>query len=128
MTIGAPESLAAFRLPEIIREFRSKFPQVKFILKPGVCWEFPDLIRSGGLDLAFLLQPENNDQDLITIILVQEKMALIAPPDHYLVNYDYVEPEDLKNETLLHTEPGCNYRELFEQQLNSRGIFPNPDL
>ncbi|EGW41807.1 LysR family transcriptional regulator [Desulfosporosinus sp. OT] len=128
LMIGAPESLAAFRLPRIIREFRNKFPEVKIILKPGVCWEFPDLIRTGDLDLAFLLQPEIKDRDLYIKTLVQEKMALIAPPDHPLVNYAHVEPEHLKDETILHTEHGCSYRVLFEQQLNSHGIFPNPCL
>lgn len=128
LTIGAPESLAAFRLPEIIRDFKSRYPEVKIILKPGVCWELPNLIRSGDLDLAFLLQPETKDRDLCIETLVQEKMALIASVDHPLINYNYVNPEHLKDETILHTEPGCTYRALFEQQLNSHGIFPNPDL
>lgn len=128
LVIGAPESLAAFRLPMIIREFRDKLPEVKLILKPGVCWEFPDRIRSGDLDLAFLLQPEIKERDLYSKTLVQEKMALIAPPNHRLVHQSAVEPEDLKDETILHTETGCTYRVLFEQQLNSHGIFPDPNL
>ncbi|HBW34965.1 LysR family transcriptional regulator [Desulfosporosinus sp. BICA1-9] len=128
LTIGAPESLAAFRLPEIIREYKNRYPDVKIILKPGVCWELHDLIRSGELDLAFLLQPETEDRDLYIETLVHEKMALVSPPGHPLVPYEYVEPTHLKDETILHTEPGCTYRTLFEQHLNSHGIFPNPDL
>ncbi|MDR3586978.1 MAG: LysR family transcriptional regulator [Desulfosporosinus sp.] len=128
LTIGAPESLAAFRLPGIIREYKSRYPKVKIILKPGVCWELHDLIRSGELDLAFLLQPETEERDLHIETLVHEKMALIAPPGHPLVSYEYVEPAHLKDETILHTEPGCTYRALFEQYLNSHGIFPDPDL
>lgn len=128
LTIGAPESLVVFRLPGIIREFRSSHPEVKIILKPGLCWEFTDLIRSGNLDLAFLLQPEIKDRDICIETLVQEKMALIAPPEHPLVNCDYVGPEHLKDETIIHTESGCSYRALFEQQLNSHGIFPKTDL
>ncbi|MDQ7093680.1 LysR family transcriptional regulator [Desulfosporosinus sp. PR] len=128
LTIGAPESLAAFRLPDIIREYKKRYPDVKIVLKPGVCWELHDLIRTGELDLAFLLQPETEVRDLHLETLVQEKMALIAPPDHPLVSYKHVEPENLKDETILHTEPGCTYRALFEQHLNSHGIFSNPDL
>lgn len=128
LTIGAPESLAAFRLPGIIREYKSCYPEVKIILKPGVCWELHDLIRSGKLDLAFLLQPETGDRDLHIETLVHEKMALIAPPDHPLVHCEHVEPADLKDETILQTEQGCTYRTLFEQHLNSHGIFPNPEL
>lgn len=128
LTIGAPESLAAFRLPGIIREYKSRYPDVKIILKPGVCWELHTQIRSGELDLAFCLQPETEDRDLHIETLVHEKMALIAPPDHPLVPYEYIEPAHLKDETILHTEPGCTYRVLFEQYLNSHGIFSNPDL
>jgi DNA-binding transcriptional LysR family regulator len=128
LTIGAPESLAAFRLPGIIREYKSRYPEVKIILKPGVCWELYDRIRSGELDLAFLLQPEADDRDLHIETLVQEKMALIAPRNHPLVPCEHVEPAHLKDETILHTEPGCTYRILFEQYLNSHGVFSNPNL
>lgn len=128
LTIGAPESLAAFRLPGIIRDYKSRYPEVKITLKPGVCWELRDLIRSGELDLAFLLQPETEDRELHIETLVHEKMALIAPPDHPLVHCEHVEPSNLKDETILQTEQGCTYRALFEHHLNRHGIFPNPDL
>lgn len=128
LTIGAPESLAAFRLPEIIRECKSRYPEIKIILKPGVCWELLDLVRSGELDLAFALQSETEDRELCIETLVHEKMALIAPPDHPLVHCENIEPAHLKDETILHTERGCSYRALFEQHLNKHGIFPNPDL
>ncbi|WCK53740.1 LysR family transcriptional regulator [Aneurinibacillus sp. Ricciae_BoGa-3] len=128
LTIGAPESLAAFRLPAVIQEYRSLYPEVKIILKPGVCWEMRGLVRRGDLDLAFLLEPEVEEPDLQVDTLVYEKIALVAPPDHPFVQKKAVVPEDLKNETLLHTEPGCSYRTLIEKHLNSHGVFPNPDL
>lgn len=128
LTIGAPESLAAFRLPGIIREFKELYPAVKIILKPGVCWEISERIRSGELDLAFLLQLETEERDLRMEPLISEKMALIASPGHPLAESSRVLPGHLKDETILHTEPGCTYRALFEQQLASHGIFPSPGL
>jgi DNA-binding transcriptional LysR family regulator len=128
LSIGAPESLAAFRLPDIIRECRSRYPDVKIILKPGECWELTERIRTGELDLAFLLQPVAEERDLTVETLVQEQMALIAPPGHPLVHCERVEPAHLKDETILYTEPGCTYRALFEQQLNRHGVYPNQEL
>jgi DNA-binding transcriptional LysR family regulator len=128
LTIGAPESLAAFRLPAIIREYTSLYPQVKIILRPGVCWELRSLARSGELDIVFLLEPEVQEHDLHIETLVIEKMAIVAPPDHPLALRSVIEAEDLKEETLLHTEPGCSYRTLFEKHLNSCGVFPGTDL
>lgn len=126
--IGAPESLAAFRLPGIIKEFRGRYPQVQITLKPGVCWELTELVRAGELDLAFLLQPETEYKDLHSETLIHEAMTLVAPLNHSLLNLDEVEPIHLKDETILHTETGCTYRTLFERHLNSHGVFPDPKL
>ncbi|WP_379127051.1 LysR family transcriptional regulator [Paenibacillus sp. sgz500958] len=128
LRIGAPESLAAFRLPGIIKEFRSSFPQVQILLKPGDCMELTGLVRSGELDLAFLLQPETEYKDLHVDTLIHEEMALLAPLNHPLVLLEEVEPQHLISETILHTEAGCTYRTLFERHLNSYGVFLDPSL
>ncbi|QQZ59941.1 LysR family transcriptional regulator [Paenibacillus sonchi] len=128
LRIGAPESLAAFRLPGIIKEFRGRYPQVQITLKPGVCWELTEFVRSGELDLVFLLQPETEYKDLHTETLIQEAMALVAPLGHPLLELAEVLPHHLKDETILHTETGCTYRTLFERHLNSHGVFPDPKL
>ncbi|CAM2928419.1 LysR family transcriptional regulator [Paenibacillus sediminis] len=128
LTIGAPESLAAFRLPAIIKQYTEKYPQVKLALRPGACWELRNLTRSGELDLAFTLETELSDPDLHIETLVIEEMALVAPPTHPLAAFDQLQTEDLRDVTFLHTEPGCSYRSLFEKHLNSRGIFTNTDL
>ncbi|MBY0009749.1 LysR family transcriptional regulator [Paenibacillus typhae] len=128
LRIGAPESLAAFRLPGIIKEFRGSHPKVQITLKPGACWELTEFVRTGELDLAFLLQPETEYKDLICETLIHEAMTLVAPLDHPLVRLKEVVPLDLKDHTILHTETGCTYRTLFERHLNSHGVFPDPNL
>ncbi|MNI45361.1 HTH-type transcriptional regulator GltR [compost metagenome] len=128
LRIGAPESLAAFRLPGIIKEFRGRYPQVQITLKPGACWELTEFVRSGELDLVFLLQPETEYKDLHTETLIHEAMTLVAPLGHPLLELAEVLPLHLKDETILHTETGCTYRTLFERHLNSHGVFPDPKL
>ncbi|WP_379152048.1 LysR family transcriptional regulator [Paenibacillus sp. sgz5001063] len=128
LRIGAPESLAAFRLPGIIKEFRGRYPQVQITLKPGACWELTEFVRSGELDLVFLLQPEKEYKDIHIETLIQETMTLVAPLGHPLLDLDEVLPLHLKDVTILHTETGCTYRTLFERHLNSHGVFPDPKL
>ncbi|KAA9006577.1 LysR family transcriptional regulator [Paenibacillus spiritus] len=128
LKIGAPESLAVYRLPDVIRDFRSRYPGVELVLKPGPCGHLLDLARTGELDLALILQPVTEDRDLEIATLIQEDMALVAPPGHPLGKKDKVEPAHLIEETLLHTESGCSYRLLFEQYLNRHGVFPDPQM
>ncbi|MDF2935208.1 MAG: transcriptional regulator [Paenibacillaceae bacterium] len=128
LVLSAPESLTAFRLPAVIREFKSRYPAVQIILKPGVCWEMTERIKSGEMDLVFMLQLPTEDKDLHIEPLVEERMTLIAPPGHPLEKADPVTPGDLKEEVMLYTEPGCTYRALFEHSLNACGVYPSQGL
>jgi DNA-binding transcriptional LysR family regulator len=129
LTIGAPESLCAFRLPPLLQEFRRNFPTVKIILRPGLCWQLRQQVRSGEIDLAFLLDEDKGEgNDLHAEVLTAEPIKLIAPPAHPLTERKAVQPQDLKDETLFLTEVGCSYRTLFEQQLNSYGIYLDQQL
>ncbi|MBH8603568.1 LysR family transcriptional regulator [Thermoactinomyces sp. CICC 10522] len=123
LTIGTPESLAAFRLPALLQEYKQRFPKVKLIINPGLCTEMRNLLRRGELDLAFLLEAEHEEEeDLAVETLVFEEMALVAAPDHPLARAEEVKPKDIQNEIILQTEKGCSYRTLFEQYLMRNGI------
>ena len=49
---------------------------------------------------------------------------VLAPPDHPLVGRARVAPADLAGEPILLTEPGCNYRLMFERELAEAGVEP----
>jgi hypothetical protein len=46
---------------------------------------------------------------------------MVALPNH---PKSVLSPVDLKDETLLLTETGCSYRNIFEESFNSAGIYP----
>lgn len=128
LTVGAPESLCAYRLPALLRAYRQRFPQVKIILRPGLCWELRQNVRSGEFDVAFLLDERIEMNDLICESLKQENIVLVAPPGHPLTRRSSVMPQDLQTETVFLTETGCSYRSLFEQQVNARGVYLDQQL
>jgi DNA-binding transcriptional LysR family regulator len=126
LVIGSPESLAAYRLPTLIQDYKRRFPKVNIVLKPGVCWEMRQLLRRGQLDIAFLMEAGCEEEtDLYSEILVTEEMAIVAAADHPLKEVPKILPEHLARETFLHTENGCSYRALFEEYLLNNGMNPN---
>ncbi|GGE09390.1 LysR family transcriptional regulator [Marinithermofilum abyssi] len=126
LVIGAPESLTAYRLPVILREYRRRYPQVKLVMQPGHCWKMRAKLRKGELDVAFLLEEPRDEEDLVIRSLVDEELVMIAPPHHPLASNEEVLPEALQGETLLKTEAGCTYRELLDYRLKKAGI-PSDD-
>ncbi|AUS08482.1 LysR family transcriptional regulator [Laceyella sacchari] len=125
LTIGSPESIAAFRLTDVILTYKRKYPQVNLVVKPGLCLEMSHLVRSGEIDVAFtMLQKPLVEPDMHLETLVWEKMALVAAPDHPLARLERVEASDLIDQSFLHTEAGCSYRSSFELALRKHGVVP----
>jgi DNA-binding transcriptional LysR family regulator len=52
-------------------------------------------------------------------VLAVEPLALVAAPGHALAGGGPVATAELTGESLLATEPGCAYRDLFERELTA---------
>ena len=123
LVISAPETLSAYRLPPLLKQFRQKFPRVQLILRSYAVGESINHLSDGSVDVAIVLSaPLPPASGIIDTPLVKEPFLLLAAPEHPLARLPRVEPEDLRTETLLLTEVGCTYRTAFEQRLLAAGI------
>ena len=129
LTIGAHESQCTYRLPPILREFRSRYPQVQLIFRPIVSdRDSQAMLVQGALDAAFLLELPVKPDQLLVEPLVEEQIMLLTHPEHRLVRCPRVFPADLDGETIFTTEQGCSYRQLFEQSLLAAGVYPGAKI
>ncbi|MBD0380829.1 LysR family transcriptional regulator [Paenibacillus sedimenti] len=131
LRIGAPESLFTYRLPPILREFRSRCPKVELHFKPDFYPGHLGLRREvmqGTVDVALFFNYPRLSDTLIVEQLLQETLLLIAEPDHPLTRLETVLPGKLEGEVILLTEAGCTYRELFEQILRGANVHPATKL
>jgi len=125
LVIGAQESQCTYRLPLILRSFKEQFPQVKLIFKPAHSDErAKDQLINGTLDIAFIMDVIKPIDYLNVETLLQDKMKLVAAPDHPLHRKNEIIPTDLENETLLLTETGCSYRTILENILQKHDVYP----
>lgn len=122
LTVGAVESLCAYRLSPILAEFRARHPKVEMIFRTGVCADLRRETANGTLDLAFTLEEVERRDSLESEVLLEEPMRVLASPNHPLAQSERVTAADLGGETLLLTEPGCSYRSQFEHSLAAAGI------
>ena len=122
LTIGAVESLCTYRLAPVLSEFRSRHPQVELIFRTGICADLRQEVLRGHLDLAFTLEEAGRDDLLVFEVLLSETMLVLAHPTSRLVGRDQIAAPDLDGETILVTEMGCSYRNLFERELTLAGL------
>lgn len=124
LTIGAVESLFVTRLPRLFEEYYKCHPKVELILDFGICSQHLQLLKSGALDVAFLLDRKINLPDFVSEVLMEEPMAILAAPHHPLTNKTSIGPLDLEGESLILTEKGCSYRGALESILAETHAHP----
>jgi DNA-binding transcriptional LysR family regulator len=122
--IGAPESVLAYRLPEVLKLFRKRYPKVELIFRPDSDDKLTDALESGKLDLAISMSDSIDGEQLCSIRMRSEDIYLFGTPDHPLAKAKKVYPKDLVDQTLLLTETGCGYRKKLDMQLASANIRP----
>lgn len=125
ITIGTAESLCLHRLPEVFNTFRSRYPKAEINIRFDACSDYRTLLRKNDIDVVFFLDVTCNENDLVTHVLFEEPMAIIAAPNHPLTKKRQVIPHDISGQSLILTAPGCSYRELFESILTQTGVKPS---
>ncbi len=128
LIIGTAESLCLHRLPDLFNRFRSLYPQVEINIRFDGCNDYRALLRKNVIDILLFLDVPCNDKDLITQVLFEEPMAVIAAPNHPLAPKKQVTPYDLNGEPLILTAEGCSYRRIFESILTQAGVKPSSTM
>jgi DNA-binding transcriptional LysR family regulator len=122
--IGAPESVLTYRLPEVLKIFRKRYPQVEIIFRPDSDNRMADELESGRVDLAISMSDSINGEQLSSMRMRAEDIYLFCTPDHPLCCARKVFPKDLMDQTLLLTEAGCGYRKKLDMQLAAANVRP----
>ncbi|WP_055616811.1 LysR family transcriptional regulator [Streptomyces phaeochromogenes] len=126
LTVGTMESLTSYRLSPLLELFHHRYPGVRLSMRPTLGDETRQALRQGTYDVGFLMERETEHAGLEVTQLAEEPLALVAAPGHPLAGaaVSAVSTADLVREPLLATEPGCAYRDLFEEELNTRSAEP----
>ncbi len=122
--IGAVESLCVTRLPKLLKEYRSRYPEVEILMKFGSKAEFLRSLKENTIDIAFFVDQKITDNDFVTALQNPEPMALFCSPEHSFTQKENIYPKDLSGEPLILTEASCGYRALFDSILSQYNIKP----
>lgn len=124
----APESVCTYLLPDLLRAFKARYPEVRLSFLPASVRDFKRQLLEGALDLAFILEEPFPSKVLAVERLRDEEILVLAAPSHRLAAARRITAQDLVREPVLLTELGCSYRNQFERQLIAAGAHPGGQL
>lgn len=113
--IGTFSSVATHWLPNIIKEFQKDYPNIDYELLLGDYTEIESWISEGRVDCGFLRLPTRPEFE--TIFLEQDKLLVVLPKDHPLVDCECFPVKALCDYPFMLLEKGAKAEisEIFEK-------------
>ena len=119
--IGTVSSVSAHWLPQVIRSFWDKHPNVQIVLHQGDYSSIQEWIRTGAVDFGFV--NPHAVKGLETMVVKSGQFRAVVPVGHPLSSGATVTLEELVREPFLMVESG-SYGEV-EEAFTAAGITPN---
>lgn len=121
LTITSNESLAVYRLPQLLRMYKQENPKVNIVLETTTNEQAMNKLREGETDVIFIIGESMEHNDFITRTFCNEAFGWILPP-HYATHSN---PFRLLNDTqFIFTEQSCGYRPMVDRFLRQSGNIP----
>lgn len=117
LRIGAIESSATGRLPNLLSKYHNNHPAVQMEFSTGVWSQLLNDVVDHRLDGA-IIAVSNEPPDIERMELYQEELVLIASPSAGEIH----RPQDLTGKNLFMWPEGCPYRKSLENWLVKHGV------
>ena len=123
LTIGSSTTPGEYILPWLIGKFRQEHSGIQVSLTIANTQAVIDQIYAHELDMGMAGSPVNL-KGLASFPYVQDRIVVIAAPDHPLSQEEEVSMRELRKHDFIMREPGSATRKTAEAALNSRRVEP----
>lgn len=124
LRISTPESILTYRLPQVLRAFRRRFPMVELSFVPHIGDGYVQELETGKVDLVIAMCDPQTNPAFKFFSMRTERILLFGDSSHPLTSRRVVKPSDLAAQTLLLTEVGCGYRAKLDRALALANVRP----
>ncbi|MFF3562982.1 LysR family transcriptional regulator [Streptomyces sp. NPDC002574] len=124
--LGATPSLCTGLLPDVLRDFHTRYPGIRLVVEEGGSRDLVRELASGSLDLALIVLPlQSHDPALDATPLLHEDLVVVTaadtPPPW---PGPHVEVAELRDQPLVMFRRGYDLRELTVGACRAAGFEP----
>ncbi|MBT8090578.1 MAG: HTH-type transcriptional regulator CysB [Gammaproteobacteria bacterium] len=88
LSIATTHTQARYVLPEIIREFRNRFPKIGLNLHQGTSEQIADMVAANNIDFAIATGSTDLFSELMLVPAYRWDRSIIVPTEHELAKHD----------------------------------------
>jgi DNA-binding transcriptional LysR family regulator len=124
LLIGASTTIADFLLPQVLGEFKARYPAVMPRLFVANSEAVQDRISERTLDLGFI-EGDSHFPTLITEVCCADELQVACVPSHMLATQKSATPDSLMEHAYISRESGSGTREVIDNYLQKNGVSPD---
>lgn len=121
--IGLPTIVNSFFFSKLIASFHQEYPEVTFQLEEDGSKRIEEKIMNGTLDFGVVVLSDKNDQ-LDDYTFVNEKLTLVVPSSHHLIEKQEVALHELKDEAFIMFNQDFELRNLILKACKEANFQP----
>jgi DNA-binding transcriptional LysR family regulator len=124
LLIGASMTIADYLLPQVLGEFKARFPGIVPRLLVGNSEMVQNQVAEHTLDIGFI-EGESLLPSLVTEVCCEDELLLVCAPSHPLARRKAITSDLLAQHAYISREPGSGTREVADRYLQKAGIAPD---
>ena len=122
LTIGASTTIAEYKLPALLGEFKNRYPEINLRLKVSNSEGIVSMVEHNVIDLGVVEAPVSN-KNLIVEVCHLDQLVVVAAPDHELVKRGgKVSAAEIIKYPFVSREEGSGTRDVIMQYLIQEGV------
>jgi DNA-binding transcriptional LysR family regulator len=121
LLIGASMTIADYLLPQVLGEFKARFPSVVPRLLVANSETVQSQVAEHTLDIGFI-EGESLLPSLVTEVCCEDELQLVCAPSHPLAKQKAVTADLLAQHAYISREPGSGTREVADRYLQKAGV------
>jgi LysR family cys regulon transcriptional activator len=126
LTVAATHSQARYALPQVVKEFRDKFPKVTLHLHQGSPKQVAAMLISGEADIGVATEALGDYSQLVTLPCYRWTHSVIVPPGHPLLQEaGPVTLQQLTRYPIITYEVGYTGRSHIDDAFHAEGLHPD---
>lgn len=125
LAIATTHTQARYVLPDVISQFRSRYPEVALSISQGSPEQIAEMAATGEVDFAIATEGLELFTDLVMVPCYRWNRAVVVPEGHPLASRTPLTLEDVAKEPLVTYVFGFTGRSKLDEAFSATGLTPN---
>src|SRR5207248_2236347 len=124
LQIGGSMTIGEYLLPQLIGEFKARFPAVVPMLFVGNSEAVQERVAERTLDLGFI-EGDTHLSSLLSEVCCEDELQVVCAPAHPMAKEPFALPATLTQHPYVSREAGSGTRAVVDRYLQKAGVPPD---